>query len=169
MYPSVNKPVYDFRQKRAEADADTRRIAAWFNEQDYIRRAIPVQNIQRYFYHGDIYLKFGQPQFDGFLEVKIETRTTRHTPNFAIERWSKTEQQIPGGIWSSQGKYYAHLFADGYFFIIARLRLLPWIESQAKSFKSFSAKNPDYTTSGYLVPRQRVIKHFQSYLGVYQL
>jgi hypothetical protein len=159
--------VFDFEDKRIEADSIVEQLVDWFQSRPSVYQAICVQNDPKYYYWGDIYLYMHDDELSGYAEIKVETRTTKQTPNLAIERWSKTEQQVNGGPWSTQAKYNAHLYADWNLFIMFRLPLLDWLNSEYVTFKTFQARNAGYVTSGILVPRDRLMQALGKRIGVY--
>lgn len=159
--------LFDFDDKRIIADPIVERLTEWFQSRTSVYQAVCVQNDPEYFYQGDIYLYMRDARLSGYAEIKVETRTTEQTPNLAIERWSKTEQQTNGGPWSTQAKYYAHLFADWHLFVMFRLPLLEWLNTEYNSFRTFQARNAGYVTSGILVPRERLMNALGKRIAAY--
>lgn len=150
---------YQFPQKRVESYDLVERVRQWFERRADVLEARDIQDDPFFFHKGDLMIV---RRDDGvqFVEVKCESSYTRATtPNLAIERFSSIERQSPGGPWSTDADFFAHIYADGLLVIVNRRRLVAWLESElARDPKAFAFReipNEGWTTGTYLVPRER--------------
>lgn len=93
------------------------------------------------------------------IELKCDSRTTRDTPNFFIERLSNIEKQSPGGPWqslASQVHYFVYLFADGVIYWLETAAFIEHLEKHENSYAKRVIKNKGWSAIGYLVPRASV-------------
>lgn len=150
---------YQFPQKRVESYDLVEWVRQWFEQRADVLEVRDFQDDPFFFHKGDLMIvrRDGGVQF---VEVKCESSYTRTaTPNLAIERYSSIERQSPGGPWSTDADFFAHIYADGLLVIINRRRLVTWLESElARDPKVFAYReipNEGWTTGTYLVPRER--------------
>lgn len=90
------------------------------------------------------------------IELKTDSRTTRDTVNFFIERFSSMEKQSPGGPWRSmvdEVYYFVYLFADSYIYWLETAALVEHLDAHLADYKSRTVYNKGWTALGYLVPR----------------
>ncbi|HVU10642.1 MAG TPA: hypothetical protein VHD90_05160 [Phototrophicaceae bacterium] len=150
---------YQFPQKREQSYDFVDWVIHWFEQRADVEEVRDLQDDSFFFYKGDLLIA----RSDGgvqFVEVKCESSYTRATtPNLAIERYSSIERQSPGGPWSTDADFYAHIYTDGLLVIMNRKRLVTWLESElARDPHAFTYKeipNAGWTTGTYLVPRSR--------------
>jgi len=151
---------YQFPQKRVESYDLVGWVRQWFEQRADVLEVRDFQDDPFFYHKGDLMIvrRDGGVQF---VEVKCESSYTRTTtPNLAIERYSSIERHSPGGPWSTDADFFAHIYADGLLVIINRRRLVTWLESElARDPKAFAYReipNAGWTTGTYLVPRERV-------------
>jgi hypothetical protein len=150
---------YQFSQKRDQSYDFVEWVIHWFEQRADVLEVRDVQDDSFFFYKGDLLIA----RSDGgvqFVEVKCESSYTRTTtPNLAIERYSSIERQSPGGPWSTDADFYAHIYTDGLLVIMNRKRLVAWLESElARDPHAFTFReipNQGYMTGTFLVPRER--------------
>ncbi len=152
--------TFDFDTQLAKSHVSVNTVLTWLNSHEGVV-ARDIQDTPRYFYYGDILIQVGSTRY--YIEVKCENYSTRNTPNFACERYSDLARQTNGGVWSTQATLYAHLFADGYFFLMGKHELKSWLNAHESEFKRFKANNDTYTSMGYLVPRKRVYEGIKAF------
>ena len=151
--------IYQFSEKRDQSYDLVTSVIRWFERRADVLEVRDLQDDKFYFYTGDLLIA----RSDGgvqFVEVKCESSYSRSaTPNLAIERYSSIERQSPGGPWSTEADFYAHIYTDGLLVIMNRKRLVQWLETEiARDPQSFSYReiaNEGWTTGTYLVPRSR--------------
>ena len=121
---------YQFPQKREQSYDFVDWVIHWFEQRADVEEVRDLQDDSFFFYKGDLLIA----RSDGgvqFVEVKCESSYTRATtPNLAIERFSSIERQSPGGPWSTDADFYAHIYTDGLLVIMNRKRLVAWLESE---------------------------------------
>ena len=121
---------YQFSQKRDQSYDFVEWVIHWFEQRADVSEVRDVQDDSFFFYKGDLLIA----RSDGgvqFVEVKCESSYTRSTtPNLAIERYSSIERHSPGGPWSTDADFYAHIYTDGLLVIMNRKRLVAWLESE---------------------------------------
>lgn len=151
--------TYQFSEKRDQSYDLVSQVVHWFERRADVTEVRDLQDDSFYFYTGDLLIA----RSDGgvqFVEVKCESSYTRlTTPNLAIERYSDLNRQTPGGPWSTEADFYAHIYTDGLLVIMNRKRLVQWLESEiARDPQAFTYReipNAGWTTGTYLVPRVR--------------
>ena len=131
----------------------------WFEQRADVLEVRDVQDDSFFFYKGDLLIARSDGDVQ-FVEVKCESSYTRtSTANLAIERYSSIDRQTPGGPWSTEADFYAHIYTDGLLVIMNRLRLVAWLESElahdAQTFAYKEIPNAGWTTGTFLVPRER--------------
>ncbi len=109
---------YQFPQKREQSYDFVQWVIDWFEQRGDVLEVRDVQDDPFFFYKGDLLIA----RSDGgvqFVEVKCESSYTRATtPNLAIERFSSIDKQTPGGPWSTDADFYAHIYTDGLLIIM---------------------------------------------------
>lgn len=151
---------YQFPQKRVQSYDLVERVRQWFERRADVLEVRDFQDDPFFYYKGDLMIV----RSDGgiqFVEVKCESSYSRAaTPNLAIERFSSIERQSPGGPWSTDADFYAHIYTDGLLVIMNRRRLVSWLDTEltrdANTFAYREIPNEGWTTGTYLVPRERV-------------
>lgn len=89
------------------------------------------------------------------IELKTDSRSTRDSPNFFMERYRNDEEQ-PGGPWQSQASaiyYFVYLFADGIIYWFETAALVNYLEEHKTEYKTRRIFNKGWTAVGWLVPR----------------
>jgi len=164
---------YRFSQKRDQSYDLVEWVRQWFERRADVVEARDLQDDAFFFYKGDLMIvrRDGSVQF---VEVKCESSYTRAaTPNFAIERYSSIERHTPGGPWSTEADFYAHVYADGLLVIMNRARLVRWLEDQLgrspQVFPYREIRNEGWTTGTYLVPRGVVREALGTWYREYEL
>ncbi|MEP7291729.1 MAG: hypothetical protein ABI835_08090 [Chloroflexota bacterium] len=118
--------IYQFSEKREESYELVSLVVHWFERRADVLEVRDLQDDSFYFYTGDLLIA----RSDGgvqFVEVKCESSYTRvTTPNLAIERYSSIERQSPGGPWSTEADFYAHIYTDGLLVIMNRKPKPSW-------------------------------------------
>ena len=151
--------TFQFSEKRDQSYDLVMWVIEWFERRGDVLEVRDLQDDPFYFYTGDLLIA----RSDGgvqFVEVKCESSySSAATLNLAIERLSSIERQSPGGPWSTEADFYAHIYADGLLVIMNRRRLVQWLEAEiARDPQIFSYReiaNEGWTTGTYLVPRSR--------------
>lgn len=163
---------YNFPHKRDESHLLVERARRWFERRADIAAARDVQDDPRFFYRGDLLLvrKSGGAQF---VEIKCENHYTRlSTPNLAVERYSDLDKQTPGGPWSSEADFYAHIYTDGLLVVMSRYRLVTWIDrvlaANKRAFVYRQVPNEGYATGTYLIPRRLAREALGDYYREYE-
>jgi len=98
------------------------------------------------------------------IEVKTESRTTKQTPNLALELESSPGR--PGAIERALNDgidYIVYLFADDLYFVYRPRRLMAFINAYKDKYRQVKVKNPTYYTTVLLVPRED-LKEFECQL-----
>lgn len=152
--------TFQFSQKREQSYDLVALVIEWFERRGDVLEVRDLQNDPFYFYTGDLLIA----RSDGgvqFVEVKCESSyNSSATINLAIERLSSIERQSPGGPWSTEADFYAHIYADGLLVIMNRRRLVQWLDAELgrdpQTFAYREIPNAGWTTGTYLVPRARV-------------
>lgn len=151
---------YQFPQKREQSYDLVLWVRRWFEHRADVLEVVDFQDDPFFYYKGDLMVV----RSDGgvqFVEVKCESSYTRATtPNLAIERYSSIERQSPGGPWSTDADFFAHIYTDGLLVIMNRRRLVAWLDAElARDPKTFAYReipNAGWTTGTYLIPRARL-------------
>ena len=130
---------YQFPQKRVASYDFVEWVRHWFEQRGDVQEVRDVQDDPFFYYKGDLLIVRSDDSVQ-FVEVKCENSYTRTTtPYLAIERFSSIEKHSPGGPWSTDADFYAHIYADGLLVIMNRRRLVHWIESElARNRKDIS-------------------------------
>ena len=134
-------------------------VRRWFEQRGDVLEVRDCQDDPFFFYKGDLVIV----RSDGgvqFIEVKCESSYAHSaTPNLAIERYSSIDKHTPGGPWSTDADFFAHIYADGLLVIMNRRRLVAWLDDElARDPSAFAFReipNEGWTTGTYLVPRER--------------
>lgn len=153
---------YQFPQKRDESYDLVAWVRRWFEQRADVVEVRDVQDDPDYFYRGDLIIRRRDDTLQ-YVEVKCERSYTRAaTENLAIERYSSLENRTPGGPWSTEADFYAHIYADGLLVIMNRRELVAWLERELlgnpSAFPFREIRNVSWTTGTYLVPRQTAKK-----------
>lgn len=164
---------YQFPQKRDQSYDLVAWVMQWFHERADVLEVRDVQDDPFFFYKGDLLIA----RSDGgvqFVEVKCESSYSSFaTPNLAIERFSSIDKQKPGGPWSTDADFYAHIYTDGLLVVMNRKRLVAWLESEiARDPQAFAFReipNAGWTTGTYLVSRERARAALGSWYREYEL
>lgn len=147
--------AFTFREQFAIAQPLTEAVITWLNGRGKVR-ALDVQHVPALYSYGDILLEYPDGSAK-YLELKVETRTSTDTPHLAIERWGNLQEKRAGSVWSTHAYFYAHVYADGYFWMAKTAPLRDWLEAHHQQFVTFESQNAnDFSSFGYLVPRMDV-------------
>jgi hypothetical protein len=151
---------YQFTQQRDQSYDLVEWVKQWFEQRADVLEVKDLQDDSFYFYKGDLMIARSSGDVQ-FVEVKVELSYTRSsTPNLAIERYSSIDRLTPGGPWSTDADFYAHIYTDGLLVVMNRRRLVAWLDAEiARDPQVFSFReipNASWTTGTYLVPRERV-------------
>jgi len=157
---------FDFAKQLAVSKPVVEKVVRWLNQLNTLDWALDCQDKPGCYYLGDILIKPMAGDVE-YIELKMETRTSRETPNLAIERYSNTEKKTNGGIWETQARFYAHIYSDGLLVVMNRRLLLDWLIANYDTFRQFQARNKNYTTSGILVRRTEAKEELQTYYREY--
>jgi hypothetical protein len=91
------------------------------------------------------------------IELKTDSRTTRDTLNFFMERIRNESTGLPGGPWQSAASevyYFVYLFADGIIYWFETAALVSHLEAHEAKYKVHRIFNKGWTAVGWLVPRE---------------
>jgi hypothetical protein len=151
---------YQFVQQRDQSYDLVEWVKQWFERRADVLEVKDIQDDSFYFYKGDLMIARSSGDVQ-FVEVKVELSYTRaSTPNLAIERYSSIDKQSPGGPWSTDADFYAHIYTDSLLVVMNRRRLVNWLDAEiARDPQTFTFReipNAGWTTGTYLVPRERV-------------
>lgn len=99
--------------------------------------------------------------------IELKTDFYSKSTNLFMERWSveatpdKPEGK-PGGPWQSLGHgsaYYLYWFAEtDELFVFCTAALVNFLEENLSSFRQCPVRNKGYTTLGYIVPKEKLLK-----------
>lgn len=110
---------------------------------------------------GDLQVKWSR----AILELKADFYSK--STNLFMERWSVTPTpEKPdgkvGGPWQSLAhgaSYYLYWFPDrDELFVFSTASLVEYLEANLSSFRPCPVKNRGYTTLGYIVPKEKLLK-----------
>ena len=93
------------------------------------------------------------------IELKTESRTTKETDNFFVERYRNDVNMTPGGPWQADehGVYYiVYMFGDGIVYWFRVADLVEWLDAHEKDYKKHRIPNKGWAAIGWLVPRASV-------------
>lgn len=93
------------------------------------------------------------------IELKTESRTTKETANFFIERYRNDVSCAAGGPWQAKEHevyYLVYMFADGVVYWLKVAELIEWLEAHEKDYKKHRIPNKGWAAIGWLVPRASV-------------
>src|SRR5271166_4008141 len=93
------------------------------------------------------------------IELKTESRTTKETDNFFVERYRNDVNMTPGGPWQADehGDYYiVYMFGDGIVYWFRVADLVEWLDAHEKDYKKHRIPNKGWAAIGWLVPRASV-------------
>lgn len=88
------------------------------------------------------------------VEVKTESRTTKQTPNLALETESSPGR--PGAIQRAVDdgvKLVVYLFADDKYFVYDSVKLLEFMKLHDSKYRKVKIPNKTYNTTIILIPR----------------
>lgn len=99
--------------------------------------------------------------------VELKTDFYSKSTNLFMERWSVMAEGDrlgkPGGPWQSAAHgaaYYLYWFPDtDELFVFQTAVLVDFLEVNLSSFRQCPVRNRGYTTLGYIVPKERLLKY----------
>jgi hypothetical protein len=95
------------------------------------------------------------------VEIKTESRTTKQTPNLALE-WESSPGK-PGAIERAVNDnidYIVYLFADNIYYAYRPKRLLAFMQKYKDKYRHVKIRNATYYTTVILIPRED-LKEFE--------
>jgi hypothetical protein len=110
---------------------------------------------------GDLRIKWSR------AVIELKTDFYSKSTNLFMERWSVVAtpdrpEGKPGGPWQSlthDAAYYVYWFAEtGELFVFDTKVLVSYLEENVKSFRPCPVRNNGYTTLGYIVPKEKLLK-----------
>lgn len=98
--------------------------------------------------------------------IELKTDFYSKSTNLFMERWSVMaegdRQGKPGGPWqaaSHDAGYYLYWFAEtDELFVFRTAALVEYLEANLQSFRPCPVRNKGYTTLGYIVPKEKLLK-----------
>lgn len=109
---------------------------------------------------GDLQVKWSR----AILELKTDFYSK--STNLFMERWSveatPEREGKPGGPWqaaSHNASYYLYWFPDTEeLFVFTTTALVDYLEANLSTFRPCPVRNKGYTTLGYIVPKEKLLK-----------
>lgn len=154
--------MFSFAERNSFSIQPIEKVAEYLRSTNEYKGVTVVQNDPEHFHLGDVRCELTDASML-YYEIKAESRTSLQTPNLAIERYSSVQARTDGGPWQTKAILYAHIYSDGLLCIMDRLELKNWLNKNMSKYKSFSAENVGYTTTGVLIPRLEAASFLSSY------